>query len=102
MNFVILPRHASDEDTSLTSISRADALTRLANRSLNLRILNKPGFDLLYFLVKHADCYALTYSDLPEAVRLVDDLVTERHGNGADSTSHVISPEYAKQATPVY
>ena len=102
VDFVILPRHASDEATSLAPISRAVALTRLANKSLNLRVLNKPGFDLLYFLVKHADCYALTYSDLPEAVRLVDSLVTAKHANGADYNSHVISLRNAKHSTPVF
>ena len=75
VDFFVFPRYASKEPTSLQPISRAAALARLAERSLNLTLLGKTGLDIVFRVLQDIQCYELTVSDLSEAVLLLDNLL---------------------------
>jgi len=77
VDFVVFPRYAPDEITSLQPISRSAALVQLAERSLNLFLLGKEGFDVIYGVVKHAKSYDLVTNDVTKAVQLLEGLLDE-------------------------
>ena len=74
VEFVVFPRYAPDETTSLRPIARPAALARLAERSLNLVLLGQEGFDVIYNVILGTRCYELVTNDLTKAVLLMEAL----------------------------
>jgi len=77
VDLVVLPRYAPQEATSLQPVSKTAALARLVQESLNLSLLGKDGFDILFDVVQRAKCYALTTNNLTQAVQLLEGLLDE-------------------------
>jgi len=72
VSHIFFPRYAKDDPTELVSITRLDALARIMDQCLALRLKMTPGGvrDLVRWL-SGIECYALTFSSLDEAVALV-------------------------------
>ncbi len=73
---LIFPRWQAAAATQLQPRARADAFMEVANHSFNYELLGGLGFDLAAALVDACDCYDFVYSDLAEAVRTFDALLT--------------------------
>lgn len=72
VSHIVFPRYCGDEPTRLTPVTRSDALTRLMDQCLALRLrLDPGGVEQLVRWIAGIDCFALTFSSLDEAVSLV-------------------------------
>jgi hypothetical protein len=72
VSHIFFPRYVRDEPTCLTSLSRSDTVTRLLGQCLAAPRYMSPGdiSDIVGW-IGSIDCYALTFSSLDEAVKLV-------------------------------
>jgi len=72
VSHIFFPRYARDEATRLTPLSRSDTVTRLLGQCLAVprRLGAKDVRDIVSW-IGSIDCYALTFSSLDEAVKLV-------------------------------
>jgi len=69
---IFFPLYSKDEPTSLTHVPRSDALARLMDQCIALRLhLDQGSVKRLVDWIAGIDCYALTFSSLDEAVDLV-------------------------------
>jgi hypothetical protein len=72
VSHIFFPLYAKDEPTRLVPVARADALARLMDQCLALRLQMTPdNVEDLVNWISGIDCYALTFSSLDEAVALV-------------------------------
>lgn len=71
---IILPKYIKDADTSLTTLSKAKTLLRVADDCFNYHVLGENGFDLLSHVIEISDCYEFKYSRLDEAINLFSEL----------------------------
>jgi hypothetical protein len=78
VRFVVAPKYDPTRGTGLDPISRATALTELAQNSFNLHCFGPRGIAILGRAVEQADCYRLRIADLDQAVRLVTQLMEDR------------------------
>lgn len=76
--WVLFPRLAVGDGTSLQPVSRADALRRLARRSTNLAALGTPGFRSLVRTVEASSCWEIALDGVRTAVEELQRLVTDR------------------------
>ena len=75
VRYILLPFRRTGARATLTPFSRAVALAELARNSLNLPRHGTAGIEALAQVVEQAECYALTYEDLRDAVAVISDLV---------------------------
>jgi HprK-related kinase A len=75
--WIVMPRFVAGEELRLNSVSKAGAFWGIADNSLNYEILGETGFTALVRLVDRCPCYALTHSDLGDAVAALDHLARE-------------------------
>jgi hypothetical protein len=88
---VVAPKYESRHVTRLDPISRAEALTLLAQNSLNLaRFGSRDGLATLARAVQRAKCYRLQMADLNEAVRLILELVGAQSSGSYDTVGESI------------
>ena len=64
----IFPKWTPGSATSLTHVSRAQVLLRLADQSFNYNYLGVRGFDTIVGLVRRVEGYELEYSDLDDVL----------------------------------
>ncbi len=64
----------TEEAKIITSFEKAKAFMLLARQSPNYKIMLGRGFQTLANFVEACDHYTLTYSDLDEAVRSINEL----------------------------
>jgi hypothetical protein len=62
------------QPAELISIGRGEALERMAAHSCNLKYFGQVGLERLARTVRRSECYRLVFSDLTDAVTLVDRL----------------------------
>ena len=77
VELVVLPSYVPGADPSIQPIPKSRALDRLVRESLNLSLLGRDGFDILFNLVQHARCYSLVTGDLTRAVMLLEGLMND-------------------------
>jgi HprK-related kinase A len=81
--WVVTPRFAPGREVRVEPISKASALFRVADNSVNYGVLGEAGFRAVVRLVDRCDCHELTHDALEEAVAALDDLcrnaVPEEH-----------------------
>jgi len=66
--WLVFPRYKAGAALRMEPASRPQAFLKLANNSFNYQLLGLQGFLGVTRLVRNADCYILSYSDLDEAV----------------------------------
>ena len=74
---VIAPAFAAGSPTIIKPMTRVEGFRLLTENAVNYSSLLKPGFDVLTGLVEDCAFYSLTYSDLTEAVDLINHLQSE-------------------------
>lgn len=72
--WVVFPRYAADEPTTLTPQTKGKAFMRLAGHSFNYHVLGRLGFDTLGDLMDNVTAFDLRYSDLEDAVARLGNL----------------------------
>ncbi len=73
---IVFPTWQADAATTLEPCSKAQTLLRVAQDAFNFSILGTTGFETLAKLVDECDCYTLTYSDMEEAIRTLNETIT--------------------------
>jgi hypothetical protein len=72
---IVFPRYTEGASTSLTPVSRAEALVELGRNAFNLDAFGKSGLDALARVVRGADVHRLIVGDLSSAVGAISTLV---------------------------
>jgi HprK-related kinase A len=72
---IVFPQYTRGVTASLSPRAKADILMQLASNAFNYHIHGAAGFDALAGFVDASDCYDFSYSDLAEAVAIVDRLI---------------------------
>lgn len=72
---IVFPLYSSDTETQLLPISKARAFMKVCTNAFNYEIMGVDGFRTVADLIDNSDCHLLHYSDLEEAVALVNALV---------------------------
>lgn len=70
--WLVFPRWVADAPLTLERVPKGDAFLRVATNAFNYEVMGEAAFSRLTDMVKRCDCYALTYSDLDEAVAAID------------------------------
>lgn len=65
--WIVFPKYAAGEPTTLVPVSKGRAFMRLAENSFNYHLLGRTGFDLFADVIDAADAYDLRFSDLEDA-----------------------------------
>ena len=73
---IVFPKYEAGAETSVEPLGRAEALVELAKNTYKFDVQGAPALDVLAEVVRPADCYRLTSSDLDAAVGVVADLLT--------------------------
>lgn len=73
---IVFPRWQAGAPTVLTPRSKAEAFMHVATHAFNYSLLGRLGFDLTAALVDRCDCWDFGYSQLPEALRTFEGLVS--------------------------
>jgi len=76
-NYVLFPRFAEGETTTVAERSRGTSLIGLAENAFNYQLHGRRGFDRLGDIVAACRCADVVYADLPHAVTALRDLWTE-------------------------
>jgi hypothetical protein len=76
--YIIFPRFEWNSPAALTPLSKAEGFIRSAQGAFNYSALGQEGFELLGRVADVCDCYNLVYSDVDEAVRLIDQVAADR------------------------
>jgi HprK-related kinase A len=76
-HYVLFPRFAEGEATTVTERSRGTSLIGLAENAFNYQLHGRRGFDRLGDIVAACRCADVVYADLPHAVTALRDLWTE-------------------------
>lgn len=72
---VLFPLYQAGSETLLEPMGKSQAFSKLAVNSFNYEILGPAGFKAACAVVDSSECYRLTYSQLPSAIRTIDGLV---------------------------
>ena len=73
---IVAPKYEENADLALTPLEKADAFMRLVDHSSNYFTLMETGFDTLAKLIETCNAYVLTYSNLDEAIVVINELMT--------------------------
>jgi hypothetical protein len=76
----IFPKFDPDARTELEPLEKPQAFMRLLEHSSNYSTLLEKGFEALANLVEACDHYTLSYSDLGEAVSVIESVHSARQG----------------------
>jgi hypothetical protein len=76
-HYVLFPRFAEGEATTVTERSRGTSLIGLAENAFNYQLHGRRGFDRLGDIVATCRCADVVYADLPHAVTALRDLWAE-------------------------
>lgn len=72
---VIFPLYQADAETTLETMGRSQAFSKLVVNSFNYEVLGSAGFEAACKVIDACECYRLTYSDLASGIQTVDSLV---------------------------
>lgn len=72
--FVVGPIYREGATAALKRLDKAEGFRWLADNSVNYLSMLRPGFEMLTGVVERCGLYLLTYSNLDDAIALVDDL----------------------------
>ena len=78
---IVFPAYREGAKLQLLKQSREQAFSRLAFNSFNYALLGPVAFDALVDLVSRCPAYELSYSNLPEAVTCIRELLSEGEQN---------------------
>ena len=78
IGWIIFPKYEADADTELLPKSKGQAFMEIANNAFNYSVLGVEGFDILKKVVDRADCYSFKYSNLDEAIAVLEQLDSPR------------------------
>jgi HprK-related kinase A len=78
ITWIVLPKYSAGALPELVSHSRAQTFMLLAEQSFNYDIQGVRGFNAIGDLVDQSKCFQFSYSQLDDAVRVFDDLLTGR------------------------
>jgi hypothetical protein len=70
--WAVFPKYTAGVKAQLIRRSRADTMLEFAYNSFNYHVQGRHGFDVLADMVQSMDCYNFEYSDLDEAIALLD------------------------------
>jgi hypothetical protein len=76
VGWIVVPRYIAGAKTTLEKQTRAQTLMQVADQSFNYNYLGAAGFECLAEVVRHADCYALQFSDLEAALGLIGEMTS--------------------------
>jgi len=76
-HLIIFPRYSPESTLVLNKKSKTEAFMFAGLHSFNYGLLSQTGFETMCTLVDAVNCYDLTYSDLDEALRAIESLVSE-------------------------
>lgn len=66
--WIMLPRYQAGSPTIFAPLSKSECLIAVTDQCFNFNFLGDRGFQCLVELVRSADCFSLTYSDLDDAL----------------------------------
>lgn len=69
---VVFPTYRAEAETDCTALSKAQTLMRLAENCFNYPVLGAAGFNCLADTVEQSHCYALSYSNLDDAIATLE------------------------------
>lgn len=72
--WVVLPRYEAGAAAQLTPLSRARAFMALVDNAFNYNVHGRAGFEAFADVIDRCGCHEFTYSSLPEAVVVFDQL----------------------------
>ena len=75
---VVAPTYSEGAAASLKELRKAEAFRLLMDNAVNYSSMLRAGFELLTSMVERCAVYTLTYSNLDEAIGLIDNLHRER------------------------
>ena len=73
--WVIFPRYVPGASARLSPRSKANSMLELGRNSFNYMVLGRAGFEILSKVMDGSDCYDFEYSQLDDAVAILDRLV---------------------------
>ena len=76
--YIIFPTYQAHASSTLIPRLKTHAFMEIARQSFNYNILGEAGFNLLTDLISNCECCNFTYSDLDDAIRIFDALVSEK------------------------
>jgi hypothetical protein len=74
--WILFPRYAAGEPSTLRPFGKGRALMSLATNSFNYNIAGASGFHTLCAVVERCECLEFVYGDLEDAVRVFDRLAS--------------------------
>ena len=72
--WVVVPRYEAGAPAQLQPLSRARAFMALVDNAFNYNVHGRAGFEAFAKLIDRSDCHEFSYSSLPEAVAVFDQL----------------------------
>jgi HprK-related kinase A len=72
--WIVFPKFTAGASLQLEPIAKPQAFIKLSNNSFNYRLLGEKGFHGVARLVRDCECYILTYSNLDEAIGVMNRL----------------------------
>lgn len=75
--WVVVPCYAAGAAAALEPLSRARAFMTLVDNAFNYNVHGRRGFAAIADVIDHCDCHRFTYSSLPQAVTVFDQLARD-------------------------
>jgi HprK-related kinase A len=72
--WVVFPRWVAAERLAIDRLPESDGLMKLAMNAFNYELLGEEGFQTAKGIIDNSECYRLVYSNLDEAVAVLDGL----------------------------
>ena len=72
---IVFPKYTAGAEPRLVSLTKANALMKVAENSFNYSVLGLQGFDVLGELVSKCACYEFSYQSLDEAKETLESLI---------------------------
>ncbi len=79
--WIVFPRWSAEASPALEPIARANGFMRLSTHAFNYELLGDAAFETLRSLVDRCRCFTLRYSQLEDAVAVIDALADEHAGD---------------------
>ena len=74
---MLFPRYLAGEETSLSHHPKERAFITTAEQSFNYSLLGEEGYELMGRLIDQCECVDLSYSNLDEAISIVNSLIED-------------------------
>ena len=77
VRWIVFPRWEAGAGLTLEPVSKAQAFLELATHAFNYESLGFAGFETVKGLIERSSCWRLQYSNLDDAVRVLQDLSSQ-------------------------